>query len=78
MLLDVCGAAFLGEVDLDFQLILGDGQIADRTECPDTVATRGAIRRSRRQFPTTDRYARLCSKPRLISIRIRFHYGNPG
>jgi hypothetical protein len=78
MLLDACRAAFMGEADLDFQLIVGDGEIADRTGCPDTGATRGAIRCSRWQFPTADRYARSCSKPRLISIRIRFHYGNPG
>jgi hypothetical protein len=72
MILDACRAALMGEIDLDFQLVLRDGEIADRTKRPDTVAAPGAIRRSRRHCPTADRYARLCSKPRLVSIWFRY------
>jgi len=55
MRLDACRAAFMGEVDLDFLLVLRDGEIANGTGRPDTVAAPGTIRRSRRQCPTADR-----------------------
>ena len=60
-------AAVVGELDLDFQLVRRDEQIANRAGSPDPAAAPGAIRRPRRQFSLSDRRSRLCSKPRLVT-----------
>jgi len=72
MLLEAGRAAVMSEVDLDFELVLCDGEIADRTGDAATVGAPGAIRRARRQCPPSDRRARLSSKPQLVRHLAKF------
>jgi hypothetical protein len=48
MLLSSGGAAVMGELDLDFRLVRGDEEFANRAGSPYTATAPGAIRSPRR------------------------------